>query len=80
MNQFCHSCTMPLSAETQGPNKSKPYCMHCTDAKGELKSKKEVQTGIAGWFMSWQGKLTQEQAMKRAEHFMKAMPAWADKP
>ncbi|MBI1729767.1 hypothetical protein HYR53_04030 [Candidatus Acetothermia bacterium] len=78
MQQFCHSCTMPLSDQTRGPNKAKPYCMHCTDTEGNLKSKQEVLAGISGWLMQWQGKITPAQARTRAANFMKAMPAWVE--
>jgi len=30
------------------------------------------------WLLSWQEGITEEQAMERAEHFMLAMPAWAE--
>jgi hypothetical protein len=29
-------------------------CKHCTDEKGNLKPREEIQTGIAQWFKSWQ--------------------------
>lgn len=68
---------MPLMGPPTGKRPQSDYCQHCTDENGNLKPREEVKAGIAGWFMSWQGEITQEQAMKRAEHFMKAMPAWA---
>lgn len=77
MAKYCQSCSMPLdSPGARGP--AKEYCKHCTDAKGNLKPRAEVQRGIAMWLSSWQGGLTEEQALKRAEHFMAAMPAWAE--
>jgi hypothetical protein len=68
---------MPLdSPEAQGP--SKHYCKYCTDAKGNLKSREEVKAGIAMWLSSWQEGITEKQSQERAEHFMQAMPAWAE--
>jgi len=68
---------MPLdSPEVRGP--SEIYCKYCTDEAGELKPKEHVRRGIAMWLSSWQEGLTEDQALKRAEHFMLAMPAWAE--
>ena len=77
MSGFCHSCTAPLSMpDFKGPAEN--LCKHCTDEKGNLKPREEIQTGIAQWFKSWQPNLDEETAVKRAEFFMKAMPSWAD--
>ncbi|MFQ6117396.1 MAG: zinc ribbon domain-containing protein [Candidatus Bipolaricaulia bacterium] len=77
MAEFCHSCTMPLdSPEARGA--SDIYCKYCSDEAGNLKSRGEVQLGIASWLRSWQEGITEEQATRRAEHFMQAMPAWAE--
>jgi hypothetical protein len=74
--KFCQSCTMPLSADTQG--KDARYCKHCTDDQGELHPRENVKQGIAQWMTTWQPGINQEQALQRAEHFMNAMPAWAE--
>ena len=77
MAKCCQSCSMPLdSPEARGP--AKAYCKYCTDAKGNLKSREEVKRGISMWLKSWQEGITEKQALKRAEHFMQAMPAWAE--
>jgi Putative zinc ribbon domain len=76
MDRFCHSCTMPLTPDTTGPSAN--YCKHCTDEDGKLRPRNEVKQGIASWFQSWQGKISHQQALERAEHFMQAMPAWTD--
>ena len=77
MSAFCHSCTAPLSSpDFKGV--SDIYCKHCSDEKGNLKPKDEIKRGVAEWFKSWQPGLTEEAATARAEHFMKAMPAWAE--
>ncbi len=78
MDKMCYSCGAPLSAPGfKGP--ADDYCKYCTDDKGKLKGKKEVQQGIAGWLKAWQPKLDDKKAMERAAFYMKAMPAWADK-
>jgi hypothetical protein len=77
MDKYCQSCTMPLSMpDAKGP--SDDYCKYCTDDKGNLKPRAAVQQGIAGWFKSWQPNLDDAKAMKRADHFMKGLPAWAE--
>ena len=77
MAEYCHSCSMPLSSpEAKGP--SDLYCKYCSDEAGNLRSRGEIKQGIASWLQTWQEGITEEQAQKRAEHFMKAMPAWAE--
>lgn len=77
MAEFCHSCTAPLSAPNfKGP--SEIYCKYCTDDKGNLKPREWVREGISQWFLSWQPGITKEIALKRADVFMQAMPAWAE--
>jgi hypothetical protein len=62
--------------EFKGPAEN--YCKHCTDERGNLKGREEIQEGIAQWLMGWQPQLDRSQAMQRASYFMKSMPAWAD--
>jgi hypothetical protein len=76
MDQFCHSCTAPLSGDFKGA--SETYCKYCTDESGNLKSRDEIREGITQWFMGWQPNVTPELARKRADLFMSALPAWAD--
>ncbi len=75
--QFCHSCGMPLDM-TDAKGMSERYCQHCTDDGGDLRSREEVRKGIAMWLMQWQH-IDEPSAMKRAEHYMKSMPEWAEK-
>ncbi|MCK4486945.1 MAG: hypothetical protein KAU38_09310 [Desulfobacterales bacterium] len=76
MNKFCHSCAAPLEMpDFKGPAEN--YCKYCTDEKGNVKSREEVQRGIAEWLKGWQPSLDDEKALARAAHYMKAMPAWA---
>jgi len=75
--KFCHSCTAPLdSPDFKGPADN--YCKHCTDEAGNLKPREHVQAGIAQWLKTWQAGIDDATAMVRADHYMKALPAWAD--
>jgi hypothetical protein len=58
--------------------KAEELCKHCSDDDGSLKSRNDVRNGIAQWLKSWQ-KIDEREAMMRAEHYMKAMPAWTEK-
>jgi LSD1 subclass zinc finger protein len=74
---FCHACTAPLqNPEFRGA--SDIYCKYCSDEKGNLKPYEEVKAGIVQWIKDWQG-VSDDVAAERAEYFMKAMPAWADR-
>jgi hypothetical protein len=72
----CHSCTAPLDGPFKG--KSEIYCKYCSDDKGNLKSREECRAGIAHWLRQWQPGVDEAESLRRAEFFMKAMPAWAD--
>ena len=75
--KFCHSCAAPLAhPDFKGPAEN--YCKHCTDAQGNVKSKKAVHAGIAHWLKMWQPGIDDATATKRAEQYMKAMPEWAE--
>lgn len=77
MNQaHCHSCAMPLSSEMQGPTEN--LCKYCCDENGQLKSREEVQAGLAMWLQSWGPGMDEATARARAADYMKAMPAWAE--
>lgn len=77
MEKFCYSCGAPLSApDFAGPVDN--YCKYCVTESGELKSREEVKQGIAGWMKTWHPDLDDVNAQKRAEHYLLAMPAWAE--
>lgn len=77
MNKMCYSCGAPLSMpDFQGP--AEDFCKHCTDESGTLKSREEVQQGIAFFLKSWQPEVDDATATVRAGHYMRAMPAWAE--
>jgi hypothetical protein len=73
---FCQSCTHPLTDEAKGADPR--YCNMCTDRSGALHPREVVQQGIAGWLKGFSEGIGDEVAMTRADHFMKAMPAWAE--
>jgi hypothetical protein len=78
MMNFCHSCAAPLDLPgMQGPVEN--YCSQCTDEDGNLKPYEEIHAGVVEWLKTWQPNLTDAKANERATHFLKAMPAWADK-
>ena len=77
MNKFCYSCGAPLeSPDFKGPAEN--YCKYCTDESGNLKDREIVKGGMMQFLKSWQPDLDDTQAAIRADHYMKAMPAWAD--
>jgi hypothetical protein len=67
---------MPLNAP-DAKGLSEQYCKHCTDDEGNVKTREEIKEGMAFWIAKWQ-KVDHETALKRAEHYMQAMPAWAE--
>jgi hypothetical protein len=78
LDKFCHSCAVSLDrSEFKGPAEN--YCRYCANEAGNLKPKADVQKGIAHWFKTWQPGINDEIAMRRAEIYMRSMPAWADK-
>ena len=76
MNEHCHSCAAPLTPEFKSA--SDRYCKFCADASGKLHPKETVQKEIAVWLKRWQPGISEKQALERAVHYMKAMPAWAE--
>ena len=77
MEKYCLSCGAPLGTEGF-KGTAEEYCRHCTDDTGRLKSRDEIRMGIAYWLKTWQTNLDEKKAVDRANHYMKAMPAWAD--
>lgn len=76
MDRFCLSCCAPL--DTPELKSIGDYCCYCADEKGNLKSREEVTKGIAAWLACWAPKKDGVDFEKRAENYMKAMPAWAE--
>jgi hypothetical protein len=73
MEKHCHSCGGPLAAGV-----TSTYCQYCVDASGKLKAYDEIKAGIAEWLSSWSPKEGVDFA-RRADAYMKAMPAWANR-
>lgn len=73
---FCHSCSMPLTSESFGKNPK--FCKYCTDESGNLHSREHVQNGVAQFLKMLQPELDNPTALKRADYYLKAMPAWAE--
>ena len=73
-----HACGICL--ETPGfKGKSDIHCTHCTDEDGNLNiSREDVQRAVANLFKEWHPNVDDEKAMRRADHYLRAMPRWAD--
>ncbi len=76
MSNACYSCGMPLLEEHTHGN----YCQYCVDPRGKVYSREVVQKGIAAWLAGWapEGTGDENEFLKRADSYMKAMPAWAE--
>ena len=72
--KHCQSCGMPLSEESR-----ESLCQYCLDENGNLKPREAVQAGIAEWLKQWANEEGPADFMKRADNYLKAMPAWAHK-
>jgi hypothetical protein len=75
----CESCgmLMPKAKDHGGGEVGNPYCVHCTDETGKLKSRAEIREGMINLYMSRMGK-PREEAEKFADQQMKKLPAWTD--
>lgn len=74
----CQSCGMPLNtpAEHAMGNEQNPYCVHCADTSGNLKSKEEVREGMINFYTQTEGK-TREEAEQVVDAHMAMQPAWS---
>lgn len=72
---FCHSCLAPLNDE-HNAGVSDVYCCYCSDENGNLLPREEVLLIMTEWFMHWQKGLTLSEARRRADLYMRSMPAW----
>lgn len=73
---FCRSCMASL-AEPENRGKSDELCRWCSDEQGNLLPRKQALEVMTAWFMSWQTGIDIDEARRRAEHYMRSMPAWA---
>lgn len=75
--QFCQSCGMPINEETRNAV-SQIYCRYCTNESGDLKPREAVQAGVCEWLKMFAPEPSGVDFMKRADNYLKAMPAWAE--
>jgi hypothetical protein len=76
-HHYCRSCSASLNeAENQGV--SDRFCRYCSDATGNLRPRAEVREILTRWMMNWQGPMPVEEATRRADSLMSAMPAWCE--
>ena len=75
----CESCGMPMgeAKDHGGGDVGNPYCVHCTDEAGKLKSRVEIREGMINLYMSRMGK-PREEAEKFVDEQMNKLPAWKD--
>ncbi len=77
MNKFCNSCGIPLDGKV-AKEAAENFCNYCVDDKGDLKPRQVIQAGVADWLKSVAPTEKKGDFMKRADHYLKAMPAWAE--
>ncbi|MBN2586371.1 MAG: hypothetical protein JXA64_05560 [Candidatus Fermentibacteraceae bacterium] len=70
---YCRSCLASIEDHAPG---SGDYCKWCGNEDGSLKPRLEVLEIMTDWFMSWQKGIDRQEAGRRAESYMQAMPAW----
>lgn len=76
--KFCHSCGIPLNGTVAKESALADHCECCVDAATlKLKPREEIQKGIAEWLKMFTPVEGNPDMMKRADYYMKAMPAWA---
>jgi len=75
--KFCHSCGMPLDSK-MGTETEGNFCHYCADENGELKPREVVHAGIVEWLKMFAPEETNPNFDKRADNYMKAMPAWVE--
>ena len=75
----CESCGMPLRSKEDfgGGREDNAYCVHCTDAEGNLKPFEVVFEGMKRFTMQSVG-VSEAEAIKMAKEGMAKMPAWKD--
>ena len=70
LDKFCYSCAAPVGMpDFRGPTEK-----YCTDESGNLKSRDEVQMGLAEWLKSWQPDLEQEGLRKSRRYVILSRP------
>ncbi len=76
-NKNCISCGMPIRkpAEAAIGDDQKPYCYHCAQPDGSMKSYSEVLVGMTAFIVQTQG-LDESVAQGLAGEMLEKQPAW----
>ena len=74
-SKHCQSCACPVEGEYSGPNPR--YCKYCVDDHGKLLPKERIRSGVAKWLKELEPEIDDQTALRRADHYMLSMPAWA---
>lgn len=72
MTTACESCSMPIETGR--------YCVHCTDADGNLQSFEERFARMVGWQERRHPEQTRAEVEAATLAYMATMPAWRDHP
>ena len=77
----CRSCGMPMTDPKMhgAANPKNRYSIYCTDTKGRLKTRAQVKAGMVMFFVKHK-KVSEKDAAKFVESYMRRMPAWKSKP
>ena len=70
--QTCESCGMPIESGV--------YCVHCTDASGQLQPFDERFERMIGWQARRHPDSSRQQLESETLAYMATMPAWRDHP
>ena len=68
----CESCSMPIETGR--------YCVHCTDADGNLQSFDERFARMVDWQRRRHPEQSQAEVEAATRTYMATMPAWRDHP
>ena len=73
----CYSCGMPLekAADHSLGNIHSPFCMYCTDEKGNVKPYEDIVKGLAHYLVHSQG-IVQAAALEMAKETIAQQPHW----
>jgi len=79
LGPMCESCGMPMNSDKMrgGGFENNPFCVHCCDDSGELKSRGDVRDGLIKSFMNSRG-IGLSESEKKVDELMKWLPAWKD--
>ena len=77
-DRTCISCGMPIRSAKDSPagHPDKPYCTHCSNRDGTMKSYDDVLSGMTEFIIRGQG-LDETVARKMATEMMARQPAWS---